>query len=335
MPVMKGMRIKTNSPVTKKAREGVMEFLLVNHPLDCPVCDQGGECDLQDQAMMFGSDRSRFTDGLFSGKRATEDKNLGPLVKTSMNRCIHCTRCVRFASEVAGVDDLGTTGRGGDMQIGTYVEKLFRSEVSGNVVDLCPVGALTSKPYAFTARPWELRKTNSVDVMDALGANIVVHHRAGDVMRIQPRVNEDINEEWIDDRTRFAYDGLRRQRLVTPMIRGADGLLKPCDWDDALYAVADKVTRCSGAEIAALVGGLVDAEALVSLKDLCNRMGSENVCVEEKFVSEGAGADLRSSYLLNAGIAAIEEADLVLLVGTNPRYEATILNTRLRKGRFV
>jgi NADH dehydrogenase (ubiquinone) Fe-S protein 1 len=335
MPVMKGMRIKTNSPITKKAREGVMEFLLVNHPLDCPVCDQGGECDLQDQAMMFGNDRSRFTDGLFSGKRATEDKNLGPLVKTSMNRCIHCTRCVRFASEVAGVDDLGTTGRGGDMQIGTYVEKLFKSEMSGNVIDLCPVGALTSKPYAFTARPWELRKTNSVDVMDALGSNIVVHHRAGDVMRILPRVNEDINEEWIDDKTRFAYDGLRRQRLVTPMIRGSDGILKACDWDDALYALADKITRYSSSEIAALAGGLADAESLVALKDLINRLGSDNVCVEEKFPGEGAGSDLRSNYLLNAGIASIEEADLVLLVGTNPRYEATILNTRIRKSRIL
>lgn len=328
VPVMKGQRIKTNSAITKKAREGVMEFLLVNHPLDCPVCDQGGECDLQDQAMMFGQDRSRFTDTLFSGKRATEDKNLGPLIKTSMNRCIHCTRCVRFASEVAGVDDLGTTGRGGDMQIGTYVEKLFKSEVSGNVIDLCPVGALTSKPYAFTARPWELRKTNSIDVMDALGSNIVVHHRAGDVMRILPRVNEDINEEWIDDKTRFAYDGLRRQRLVTPMIRGSDGLLKPCEWDDALYAIADKLTRYSGSEIAGIAGGLVDAEALVALKDLCNRLGSETVCVEEKFP---IATDLRSNYLLNTSIASIEQADLILLIGTNPRYEAPMLNTRIRK----
>lgn len=334
MPVMKGMRIKTNSPITKKAREGVMEFLLVNHPLDCPVCDQGGECDLQDQAMIFGNDRSRFTDNLFSGKRATEDKNLGPLVKTSMNRCIHCTRCVRFASEVAGVDDLGTTGRGGDMQIGTYVEKLFKSEMSGNVIDLCPVGALTSKPYAFTARPWELRRTTSIDVMDALGSNIAVHHRAGDVMRILPRVNEDINEEWIDDKTRFSYDGLRRQRLITPMVRGSDGLLKPSDWDDALYAIADKLSRYSGNDIAALAGGLCDAESLVALKDLVNRLGSENVFVEEKFPTEGASTDLRANYLLNTSIAAVEEADLVLLIGTNPRYEATLYNTRIRKSKF-
>lgn len=332
MPVMKGMRIKTDSPLTKKAREGVMEFLLVNHPLDCPICDQGGECDLQDQSMMFGSDKSRFTDNAYSGKRATEDKNLGPLVKTSMNRCIHCTRCVRYASEVAGVDDLGTTGRGGDMQIGTYVEKLFASEVSGNIIDLCPVGALTSKPYAFTARPWELRKVETIDVMDALGSNIIVNTRAGDVMRVQPRVNEEINEEWISDKTRFAYDGLKRQRLVTPMIRGSDGLLKPCDWDDALYAIADRVSRASASQIGAVAGGMVDAESLVALKDLVNRLGSELVCTEEIFPTEGgAGSDIRSNYLLNTSIAAVEEADQLLLIGTNPRYEAPIFNTRIRK----
>lgn len=331
MPVMKGMRIKTDSPLTKKAREGVMEFLLVNHPLDCPICDQGGECDLQDQAMMFGSDRSRFTDILFSGKRAVEDKNLGPLVKTSMNRCIHCTRCVRFATEVAGVDDLGTTGRGNDMQIGTYVEKLFESEVSGNVIDLCPVGALTSKPYSFTARPWELRKVDSIDVLDALGSNIVVQQRAGDVMRVVPRVNENINEEWLDDKARFSYDGLRRQRLVTPMVRGSDGLLKPCDWDDAFYSIADKLSRVSGSEIAAVAGGLVDAESLVALKDLMNRLGSENVCTEEAFPTEGSGTDLRSNYLLNTSIAGIEDADFILLIGSNPRYEAALFNTRIRK----
>jgi len=331
MPVMKGMRVLTDSEKTKKAREGVMEFLLVNHPLDCPVCDQGGECDLQDQAMAFGNDRSRFTDNLFSGKRATEDKDLGPIIKTTMNRCIHCTRCVRFASEVAGVEDLGTTGRGGDMQIGTYVEKLFESELSGNVIDLCPVGALTSKPYAFTARPWELRKIDSVDVMDAIGSNIVVHMRAGDVMRIQPRINEDINEEWINDKTRFAYDGLRRQRLVAPMVRDSTGVLKTCEWDDALYAVADKMSTLSGSQMAAVAGGLVDAESLVALKDLFNRNGSENVFTEEFFPSEGAGSDLRHNYLLNSGIASVEDADLVLLVGTNPRFEAPLFNTRLRK----
>jgi len=334
MPVNPGMRILTDSEKTRKAREGVMEFMLVNHPLDCPVCDQGGECDLQDQAMQFGSDRSRFTDNLFDGKRAVEDKNLGPLIKTSMNRCIHCTRCVRFASEVAGVDDLGTTGRGGDMQVGTYVEKLFESELSGNVIDLCPVGALTSKPYAFTARPWELRKIESVDVMDALGSNIIVQHRAGDVMRILPRVNEDINEEWIHDKTRFAYDGLQRQRLVTPMVRrnsDGDSLLAPCEWDDALYAVADKLSSVSGSQhaVAALAGGLACAESLVALKDLLNRLGSERVYVEEAFPADST--DLRSNYLLNTSIAAVEEADCVLLVGTNPRFESPIFNTRLRK----
>lgn len=331
MPVMKGMRVLTDSEKTKRAREGVMEMLLVNHPLDCPVCDQGGECDLQDQAMAFGNDRSRYTDNLFSGKRATEDKDLGPIIKTTMNRCIHCTRCVRFASEVAGVEDLGTTGRGGDMQIGTYIEKLFESELSGNVIDLCPVGALTSKPYAFTARPWELRKIDSVDVMDAVGSNIVVHMRAGDVMRIQPRINEDINEEWINDKTRFAYDGLRRQRLVTPMVRDSTGVLKQCEWDDALYAVADKMSTLSGSQMRAVAGGLVDAESLVALKDLFNRNGSENVFTEEFFPSEGAGSDLRHNYLLNTGIASVEDADLVLLVGTNPRFEAPLFNTRLRK----
>lgn len=288
MPVMKGMRIKTDSPATKKAREGVMEFLLVNHPLDCPVCDQGGECDLQDQAMQFGSDRSRFTDILFSGKRAVEDKNLGPLVKTSMNRCIHCTRCIRFASEVAGVDDLGTTGRGGEMQVGTYIEKLFASEVSGNVIDLCPVGALTSKPYAFRARPWELRKVPSIDVLDAIGSSINVQHRSGDVMRVVPRLNEEVNEEWLDDRARFSYDGLKRQRLITPMIRSSDGLLKQCDWDDALFTIGDRLSRVNSS-VAGLAGSLVDAESLVALKDLVNRLGSENVYVEEAFPNDGAG----------------------------------------------
>lgn len=219
MPVMKGWRVRTDSPMTRKAREGVMEFLLMNHPLDCPICDQGGECDLQDQSMAFGSDRSRFTDVHYSGKRAVEDKDVGPLVKTIMTRCIQCTRCIRFASEVAGVDDLGTTGRGNDMQVGTYVEKMFLSELSGNIIDLCPVGALTSKPYSFVARPWETRKVESIDILDGLGSNIVLSTRTGDLLRVLPRPNDDINEEWISDKTRFAYDGLRRQRLTTPMLR--------------------------------------------------------------------------------------------------------------------
>ncbi|ELU18021.1 hypothetical protein CAPTEDRAFT_173354 [Capitella teleta] len=331
MPVMKGMRIKTDSPVSRKAREGVMEFLLANHPLDCPICDQGGECDLQDQSMVFGSDRSRFTDIDHSGKRAVEDKNIGPLVKTIMTRCIHCTRCIRFASEVAGVDDLGTTGRGNDIQVGTYVEKLFESELSGNVIDLCPVGALTSKPYAFMARPWETKKVESIDTMDALGSNIVLSTRTNEVMRVIPRINEDINEEWLSDKSRFAYDGLKTQRLVSPMVKNADGALTSCDWEDALFAVVEKLAQTRGLDVAALVGGQSDAESLVALKDFMNRLGCERLCTEEVFPMDAAGTDLRSNYLLNTGISNIEEADLVLIVGANPRFEAPLLNARLRK----
>lgn len=330
MPVMKGWRIKTDSEMTKKAREGIMEFLLINHPLDCPICDQGGECDLQDQSMAFGSDKSRFTDIQHSGKRAVEDKDLGPLIKTVMTRCIHCTRCIRFASEVAGVDDLGTTGRGNDMQIGTYVEKMFLSELSGNVIDLCPVGALTSKPYSFTARPWEIRKIDSIDVLDAIGSNIVVSSRTGEVMRIMPRVNEEINEEWIADKSRFSYDGLKRQRLVTPMLRDNNGELKPVDWEAALLTVAKQIKN-AGSSIGAVAGGLADAEVLVAVKDLLNRLGSEALGTEHTFPTDGSGTDLRSSYLLNNGIAGAEEADFVLLVGTNPRFEAPLLNSRIRK----
>ncbi|KPJ00242.1 NADH-ubiquinone oxidoreductase 75 kDa subunit, mitochondrial [Papilio xuthus] len=244
MPVMKGMRVKTNSDLTRKAREGVMEFLLVNHPLDCPICDQGGECDLQDQSMAFGSDKSRFTDIHFSGKRAVEDKDVGPLIKTIMTRCIHCTRCIRFASEVAGVDDLGTTGRGTDMQVGTYVEKMFLSELSGNIIDLCPVGALTSKPYSFVARPWETRRIDSVDVLDPLGSNIVVTTRTNEVLRILPRTNEEINEEWLSDKSRFACDGLKRQRLVTPLMTDSRGNLTPVEWEDAIVAAARALRDC-------------------------------------------------------------------------------------------
>lgn len=327
MPVMKGWNILTNSEKSRKAREGVMEFLLANHPLDCPICDQGGECDLQDQSMMFGSDRSRFTEG----KRAVEDKNIGPLVKTIMTRCIQCTRCIRFASEVAGVDDLGTTGRGNEMQVGTYIEKMFMSELSGNIIDLCPVGALTSKPYAFTARPWETRKTESIDVLDALGSNIVVSTRGGEVMRILPKMHEDINEEWISDKTRFAYDGLKRQRLTQPMVKDDKGYLVPASWEDVLTRVAGVLQSVQGKDIAAVAGGLVDAEALVALKDLLNRLNSDNLCTEEVFPNSGAGSDLRSNYLLNSKIAGVEEADVILLIGTNPRYEAPLFNARIRK----
>ncbi|NXM20511.1 NDUS1 oxidoreductase, partial [Ploceus nigricollis] len=327
MPVMKGWNILTNSEKSRKAREGVMEFLLANHPLDCPICDQGGECDLQDQSMMFGSDRSRFRES----KRAVEDKNIGPLVKTIMTRCIQCTRCIRFASEVAGVDDLGTTGRGNDMQVGTYVEKMFMSELSGNIIDICPVGALTSKPYAFTARPWETRKVESIDVLDAVGSNIVVSTRTGEVMRILPRLHEDINEEWISDKTRFAYDGLKRQRLTQPMIKNEKGVFVYASWEDVLPRVAGVLQSVEGKDIAAVVGGLVDAEALIALKDLLNRMNCDTLCTEEIFPTAGAGTDLRSNYLLNTKIAGVEEADVLLLVGTNPRFEAPLFNARIRK----
>ncbi|NXK99453.1 NDUS1 oxidoreductase, partial [Mesembrinibis cayennensis] len=327
MPVMKGWNILTNSEKSRKAREGVMEFLLANHPLDCPICDQGGECDLQDQSMMFGSDRSRFREG----KRAVEDKNIGPLVKTIMTRCIQCTRCIRFASEVAGVDDLGTTGRGNDMQVGTYVEKMFMSELSGNIIDICPVGALTSKPYAFTARPWETRKVESIDVLDAVGSNIVVSTRTGEVMRILPRLHEDINEEWISDKTRFAYDGLKRQRLTQPMIKNEKGLFVYASWEDVLTRVAGVLQAVEGKQVAAIVGGLVDAEALIALKDLLNRVNCDTLCTEEVFPTAGAGTDLRSNYLLNTKIAGVEEADVLLLVGTNPRFEAPLFNARIRK----
>ncbi|XP_036318118.1 NADH-ubiquinone oxidoreductase 75 kDa subunit, mitochondrial [Rhagoletis pomonella] len=330
MPVMKGWRIKTDSEMTRKAREGVMEFLLMNHPLDCPICDQGGECDLQDQAMAFGSDRSRFTDINHTGKRAVEDKNLGPLVKTVMTRCIHCTRCVRFACEVAGVEDLGTTGRGNDMQIGTYVEKLFLSELSGNVIDLCPVGALTSKPYSFVARPWEIRKVSSIDVLDAIGSNIVVSTRTNEVLRIVPRENEDINEEWLADKSRFACDGLKRQRLVAPMVRMPNGELQAVEWEGALISVAKAIKNAKGA-VSAVAGQLADVEALVALKDLLNRNGAETLCTEQSLNIKGAGSDLRSNYVCNSTIADLEEADAVLLIGTNPRYEAPLINTRLRK----
>ncbi|KAF2987459.1 hypothetical protein EK904_002499 [Melospiza melodia maxima] len=314
MPVMKGWNILTNSEKSRKAREGVMEFLLANHPLDCPICDQGGECDLQDQSMMFGSDRSRFRES----KRAVEDKNIGPLVKTIMTRCIQCTRCIRFASEVAGVDDLGTTGRGNEMQVGTYVEKMFMSELSGNIIDICPVGALTSKPYAFTARPWET-------------SNIVVSTRTGEVMRILPRLHEDINEEWISDKTRFAYDGLKRQRLTQPMVKNEKGVFVYTSWEDVLPRVAGLLQSVEGKDIAAVVGGLVDAEALIALKDLLNRLNCDMLCTEEIFPTAGAGTDLRSNYLLNTKIAGVEEADVLLLVGTNPRFEAPLFNARIRK----
>ncbi|KAL5995553.1 hypothetical protein ACLOJK_025616 [Asimina triloba] len=310
MPALPGMKIKTDTPLAKKAREGVMEFLLMNHPLDCPICDQGGECDLQDQSMAFGSDRGRFTEM----KRSVVDKDLGPLVKTVMTRCIQCTRCVRFATEVAGVQDLGMLGRGSGEEIGTYVGKLMTSELSGNVIDICPVGALTSKPFAFKARNWEMKGTETIDVTDAVGSNIRIDSRGPEVMRIIPRLNEDINEEWISDKTRFCYDGLKRQRLNDPMIRGPDGRFKTVSWRDALAIVAEVVNSVKPEEIVGIAGKLSDAESMMALKDFLNKMGSNNMMCEGN--GEHSQADFRSSYLLNTTIAGFEKADLFLLVGT-------------------
>ena len=318
-------QIHTNSPSVKKAREGVMEFLLINHPLDCPICDQGGECDLQDQAMAYGIDTSRYVEN----KRAVEDKNIGPLIKTIMTRCIHCTRCVRFMTEVAGVEELGAIGRGEDMEIATYLEQGMTSELSGNVIDLCPVGALTSKPYAFAARPWELRKTETVDVMDAVGSSIRVDARGREVMRILPRNNDAVNEEWISDKTRFVWDGLRTQRLDRPYLR-RDGRLRPATWEDAFSAIATRLKNKDGQRFAAIVGDLAAAEEMFALKDLAGRLGSPHTDCRQDGARHDPGAG-RAGYLFNSGIEGIEEADAILLVGTAPRGEASVLNARIRK----
>jgi NADH-quinone oxidoreductase subunit G len=324
MPVMEGMVIHTNSPLVEKARRGVMEFLLINHPLDCPICDQGGECDLQDQAMAYGWDSSRFREN----KRSVKDKDFGPLIKSFMTRCIHCTRCIRFATDISGVEELGATGRGEDLEVGTYVEQALTSELSGNMIDLCPVGALTSKPYAFTARSWELRKTESIDVLDAVGSNIRVDTRGPEVMRILPRLHEDVNEEWISDKTRFAYDGLKRQRLDTPYVR-RDGKLQPASWDEAFEAIAGRLTGLDGKKIAAIVGDLADCEAMLALKDLFGARGSPHIDCRQDGAKLTPG--VRAGYIFNTTIAGVEEADLCLLVGTNPRWEAALVNARLRK----
>ncbi len=323
-PIMDGMVVFTDSEKTIKARKGVMEFLLINHPLDCPICDQGGECDLQDQAMAYGHDRTRFEEN----KRAVHDKEMGPLVKTIMTRCIHCTRCIRFAEEVAGVEEIGALHRGEHMEIATYLERSLTSELSGNVIDLCPVGALTSKPYAFTARSWELRKTESVDVMDAVGSNIRVDSRGAEVMRVLPRLNDDINEEWISDKTRFACDGLKRQRLDRPYVR-RDGRLQPASWSEAFAAIADRIAETGGAGMAAIAGDQADCEAMIALKDLFAACGSENIDCRQ----DGAKVDpsVRASYLFNSGITGIDEADALLLIGANPRIEAAVLNARIRR----
>jgi NADH-quinone oxidoreductase subunit G len=317
--------VLTRSKLVKKAREGVMEFLLINHPLDCPICDQGGECDLQDQAMAYGVDSSRFHEN----KRAVEDKYIGPLVKTFMNRCIHCTRCIRFSTEVAGVSELGATGRGEDMEITTYLERAMTSELQGNVIDLCPVGALTSRPYSFKARPWELSKTESVDVMDAVGSSIRVDARGKEVMRILPRINEFVNEEWISDKTRFCVDGLRTQRLDRPYLRN-DGRLQPVAWQEAFAAIADRVGRTTGERIGALAGDLASVEEMFALKLLVEALGSKNLdCRQDGAVLDPSLG--RGSYIFNATIAGIESADAVLIVGSNPRKEGPVLNARIRK----
>ena len=324
LPVGEGMEIKTDTEMVRKARNGVMEFLLINHPLDCPICDQGGECDLQDQAMAYGFDRSRFEEN----KRAVKDKHMGPLIKTIMTRCIHCTRCVRFATEIAGVPELGMLGRGEHAEITTYLEKSLDSELSANVIDLCPVGALTSKPYAFVSRPWELSKVESIDVMDALGSAIRVDSRQTEVLRVLPRLNEDVNEEWIADKTRYAVDGLARQRLDRPYLR-IDGKLQEASWQDAFAAIGEKIKATSGDRIAAIAGDQCDAEAMIALKDLMSALGSANIDCRQD------GAKLptmpRAAYLLNSTIAGLETVDAVLMIGTNPRWEAPLVNTRLRK----
>ncbi|RST84969.1 NADH-quinone oxidoreductase subunit G [Aquibium carbonis] len=317
--------IFTNTPMVKKAREGVMEFLLINHPLDCPICDQGGECDLQDQAMAFGVDASRYHEN----KRAVEDKYIGPLVKTIMTRCIHCTRCVRFTTEVAGISELGLIGRGEDAEITTYLEQAMTSELQGNVIDLCPVGALTSKPYAFQARPWELTKTESIDVMDAVGSAIRVDTRGREVMRILPRVNEAVNEEWISDKTRFIWDGLRSQRLDRPYVR-RNGRLAPASWAEAFAAIRDKVAAAKPERIGAIAGDLASVEEMFALKQLMAALGSTSIDCRQ----DGAALDPslgRASYLFNPTIEGIENADALLIIGSNPRFEASVLNARIRK----
>ncbi|WP_149537357.1 NADH-quinone oxidoreductase subunit NuoG [Siccirubricoccus phaeus] len=323
-PVADGMKVFTDSEMVRRGRRGVMEFLLINHPLDCPICDQGGECDLQDQAMAYGLDRSRYMEE----KRAVKDKYMGPLVKTIMTRCIQCTRCVRFATEVAGVPELGATNRGENMEIGTYVEKALTTELSGNLIDICPVGALTSRPYAFVSRPWELRKTDSIDVLDATGTNIRVDTRSGEVLRILPRTNDDVNEEWMADRGRFAFDGLKRRRLDRPWIR-KNGKLQPASWAEAFAAIAAKLKGVPGEKIGAVAGPLVDAEAALALRDLMAALGSRNL----ECRTDGAAVDAsrRDFYTFNTGIAGIEEADALLIIGANPRIEAPVINARIRK----
>ena len=324
MPAAEGMNIKTNTPLVEKARKGVMEFLLANHPLDCPVCDQGGECDLQDQSMYYGVDKSRFVEN----KRQVKEKYMGPLIKTQMTRCIHCTRCVRFATEVAGVPEIGAIGRGENMEITTYLEKAMESELSANVIDLCPVGALTSKPYAFEARPWELKKTESIDVLDAVGSNIRVDTYNWEVKRILPRLNEDINEEWISDKTRYSCDGLLKQRLDVPYIK-KDNKLQKSTWDEAISLLVEKIKSVNPSEIAGHIGDMVNLENALGFKKLFSALNSRNLDFRERKLYLDSSE--KSNYIFNSSIKNIEEADLILLIGTNPRHEATMLNARIRK----
>jgi NADH-quinone oxidoreductase subunit G len=324
MPAVEGMNIKTNTALVEKSRKGVMEFLLANHPLDCPVCDQGGECDLQDQSLYYGVDKSRFVEN----KRDVKEKYMGPLIKTQMTRCIHCTRCVRFATEVAGVPEIGAIGRGENMEITTYLEKSMESELSANVIDLCPVGALTSKPYAFEARPWELKKTESVDVMDAVGSNIRVDTYNWEVKRILPRLNNEINEEWISDKTRYSCDGLLKQRLDVPYIKKNNKLQKST-WDEAINLLVDKIHSVQPNEIAGHIGDMINMENALSFKKFFKILKSENLEFREK--NFYINSDEKMNYIFNSSIAGIEDADLILLVGTNPRHEASILNARIRK----
>ena len=324
MPAADGMNIKTNTPLVEKARKGVMEFLLANHPLDCPVCDQGGECDLQDQSLYYGVDKSRFLEN----KRDVKEKYMGPLIKTQMTRCIHCTRCVRFATEVAGVPEIGAIGRGENMEITTYLEKSMESELSANVIDLCPVGALTSKPYAFEARPWELRKTESIDVLDAVGSNIRVDTYNWEVKRILPRLNNEINEEWISDKTRYSCDGILKQRLDVPYIKKENKLQKS-SWDEAINLIVDKIQSTKAEEIAGHLGDMVNMENALAFKKLFKILKSNNLEFrEKKFYINSTD---KINYIFNSSIKGIEDSDLILLIGTNPRHEATILNARIRK----
>ncbi len=323
-PVNEGMVVHTDTPMVKKARAGVMEFLLINHPLDCPICDQGGECDLQDQAVGYGRDGSRYTEA----KRAVKDKDLGPLVKTVMTRCIQCTRCIRFCAEIAGTPELGATARGESMEIGTYVQMALTSELSGNLIDICPVGALTSKPYAFVARPWELNKTDSVDVLDAVGTNIRVDARGPEVLRILPRLNEDVNEEWLADKSRFSADGLKRRRLDSVWVK-RDGKLVQAAWEDAFEVIDAKLKGVAGERIGAIAGDLCDAESMLALKDLMSSLGSANIdCRQDGAALDGSR---REFYTFNTSIAGIEAADAILLVGSNPRREAPLVNARILK----